>query len=80
MADIRHRVGIKAPQQQVYAALATKEGLVDWWTRDVQGDPMPGGMLQFYFFGSAEPGAVMKVAELIPDRRVEWRCAQGPEE
>jgi uncharacterized protein YndB with AHSA1/START domain len=80
MADIRHRVGINAPQQQVYAALATKEGLADWWTRDVQGDPTPGGMLRFSFFGSADLGAVMKVAELIPERRVEWHCAQGPEE
>jgi uncharacterized protein YndB with AHSA1/START domain len=80
MADIRHRVGINAPQQQVSAALATKEGLADWWTRDVQGDPAPGGMLRFSFFGSAEPGAVMEVTELIPDWRVEWRCVQGPDE
>ncbi len=37
MADIRHRVGIAAPRERVYRALATREGLSGWWTRDVRG-------------------------------------------
>ncbi len=79
MADIRHRVGITASQQQVYEALATKEGLSHWWTREVKGDPSPGGTLQF-FFGGSEPGAVMEVSDLAPGHHVGWRCVGGADE
>ena len=79
MASIRHRVGIAAPQTRVYDALATKEGLSSWWTRDVEGTQDQGGTLRF-FFGGAEPGAVMEVVDLTPPQRVEWRCVQGPDE
>src|SRR5260221_14574116 len=79
MEHIRHRVGIAAPQAQVYEALMTVEGLSGWWTRDVRGDANLGGQLQF-FFGMPEPSAVMEVAELVPTRRVAWRCVGGPEE
>jgi uncharacterized protein YndB with AHSA1/START domain len=79
MADIRHRVGIAAPAECVYQALATTEGLAGWWTRDVAGDPQPGGKLRFYF-GNPEPAAVMEVTELVPGCRVAWRCVQGPDE
>jgi uncharacterized protein YndB with AHSA1/START domain len=79
MADIRHRVGIAASRERVYEALATKEGLSGWWTRDTAGDPALGGKLEF-FFGQAEPGAVMEVADLVPGQRVAWRCIQGPGE
>jgi len=66
MVDIRHRVGITAPQEQVYEALSTVEGLSGWWTRDTAGDPAIGGKLEFFFgqaerpaerFISADPGA-----------------------
>ena len=55
MPDIRHRVGITAPAGRVYQALATKEGLSGWWTRDVRGEDKMGGKLEFYF-GDPEPG------------------------
>ena len=38
MSDIRHRLGIYAPQAKVHQALATTEGLASWWTRDTTGD------------------------------------------
>lgn len=79
MADIRHRVGISAPREQVYAALATREGLSGWWTRDTAGGDAVGSKLEF-FFGQPEPGAVMEVVELVPGQRVAWRCVQGPDE
>ena len=34
MPDIRHRVAISAPLESVYEAVATTEGLSEWWTRD----------------------------------------------
>lgn len=39
--DIVHRVGIQASPAQVYAALATTEGLSAWWTEDTRGQPAP---------------------------------------
>jgi uncharacterized protein YndB with AHSA1/START domain len=79
MPDIRHRVGIAAPPERAYEALATKEGLAGWWTHDVRGDANLGGKLEFYF-ASPEPSAVMEVVELDPNHRVRWRCVQGPDE
>jgi uncharacterized protein YndB with AHSA1/START domain len=79
MADIRHRVGIAAPQRQVYEALSTTGGVAQWWTRDVRGDAGLGGKLEF-FFGAPEPAAVMEVTELVPSQHVAWRCIQGPDE
>jgi hypothetical protein len=67
--DIRHRVGIAVPQNPVYKTLATKDGLAEFWTRQVEGDSAVGGKLNF-FFGSPKPAAVMEVAELSPDDRV----------
>jgi uncharacterized protein YndB with AHSA1/START domain len=79
MPDIRHRVGIAAPQNRVYEMLATKDGLAKFWTRQVEGDARVGGKLRF-FFGKPEPSAVMEVVELSPDDRVQWRCVNGPAE
>lgn len=79
MHDIRHRVGIAVPQNRVYKTLATKDGLAEFWTRQVEGDSAVGGKLNF-FFGSPKPAAVMEVAELSPDDRVQWRCVEGPPE
>ena len=79
MADIRHRVGIAAPQARVYEALTTTEGLARWWTQRVDGDPDLGGTLRF-FFGGTEPGAVMEVVDASAPDRVTWRCAGGPHE
>ncbi len=77
MPDIRHRVGIAAPQNRVYEMLATTDGLAEFWTRQVQGDSEVDGKLSF-FFGSPKPAAVMEVVELSPDDRVQWRCVDGP--
>jgi hypothetical protein len=37
MATIYHQVGIKAPLNDVYKAIATKEGVTGWWT-NISGD------------------------------------------
>ena len=75
MADIRHRVGIAAPQHRVYEMVSTKEGLAEFWTR-VEGESKAGGKLSF-FFDRPEPAVVMEVTELSPDDRVQWRCVEG---
>jgi uncharacterized protein YndB with AHSA1/START domain len=78
MVDILHRVGIKSPVVEVYAALTTAEGLAGWWTTKTQGDGNDvGGVVQFRFGAG---GFDMKVLELDPGKRVLWEVVDGPEE
>ncbi|MFC5813532.1 SRPBCC family protein [Nonomuraea harbinensis] len=74
MADILHRVGIKAPAADVYEALTTVEGLAGWWTADTRGE---GDVLRFRF---GADGFDMKVLEARPGERVLWEVVGGPEE
>lgn len=83
MVDIVHRVGIKAPIEKVYSAVATTEGVRGWWTRETTGDATPGGRIDVRFLSPAgdEIGEMtIEVTALEPDRRVEWRVVAGPEE
>jgi len=80
MPDIRHRVVMSAPLDRVYSAIATKEGLSDWWTRDgVRGQASEGSTIEFYF-GQPDPAAVMEVTRLSPDGNVSWTCVGGADE
>lgn len=82
MADILHRVGIKAPLEAVYQALATPEGVAGWWTEDSSGDREVGGKLGFRFSANGVEigGFEMRILELEPSTRVRWRVLDGPEE
>jgi uncharacterized protein YndB with AHSA1/START domain len=82
MADILHRVGIKSSPDEVYKALATREGLAAWWTNNTQGESKIGGALKFRFSanGSEIGGFDMKVLELHPAKRVLWQVIDGPQE
>ena len=77
MADILHRVGIKSSRDEVYKALATRDGLAGWWTNNTHGDSKVGGVLQFRFGAG---GFDMKVLELDPGKRVLWQVVDGPKE
>jgi uncharacterized protein YndB with AHSA1/START domain len=35
MAEIRHRVGVRARIEDVYEAVATPKGVARWWAEDV---------------------------------------------
>jgi uncharacterized protein YndB with AHSA1/START domain len=78
MPDILHRVGIKSSPNNVYNALAAREGLSGWWTTDTQGQSKVGGVITFRF----EPRGFfdMKVLELDPAKRVLWQVVDGPPE
>ncbi|MBC7957702.1 MAG: SRPBCC domain-containing protein [Cytophagales bacterium] len=82
MVDILHRVGIKAPLNEVYKALATRDGVAAWWTNSTQGDSQVGGTLRFLFSsGGADIGNIaVKVLELQPAERVLWQVVDGPAE
>ena len=76
MPDIRNRVGVNAPIDEVYQAIATGEGLSRWWTTEVEGDDRIGGELVF-FFGGPDRVARMEVVETSRPDRVVWRGAVG---
>ena len=81
MADIIHRIGIKAPAAKVYRALATIKGVAGWWTKETLGASKKGGTLIFRFRDG--DGQIMgemhgKVAELKANHRVRWRVLDGP--
>jgi uncharacterized protein YndB with AHSA1/START domain len=80
--DILHRVGIKAPQDAVYKALATPEGVAGWWTTETRGDNKPGGMITFRFTDDGRELGVfdMKILDLQPRTRVVWQVVKGPAE
>jgi len=81
--DIVHRVGIKAPASQVYAALSSIDGLAGWWTTATTGSSKVGGAITFRFHtetGEEIGGFDMDVLELVPDQKVRWRVKAGPDE
>ncbi len=76
MPEIRNRVGVDAPISEVYEAIATREGLSQWWTNDVVGEDRVGGRLEFRF-GGPDRVAVMEVVEATSPSHVVWRGAEG---
>jgi len=76
MVDILHKVGIKSSPLGVYNALATREGLSGWWTKDTQWDGKVGSVISFRF---GDRGFIdVKVVELDPAKRVLWQVVDGP--
>jgi len=83
MVDIVHRIGIKAPPSQVYAALSTVEGVAGWWTKETSGDAKLGGVLKVLFRDPAgkEMGQMdFALCKLAPNQEVSWRFTAGPPE
>lgn len=83
MAEIIHRVGIKAVPDKVFRALSTIEGLAGWWTENTNGVAEVGKPIAFQFRDSK--GKVigemdMEVLKQEPSKRVQWKCINGPEE
>jgi uncharacterized protein YndB with AHSA1/START domain len=77
MAEILHKILIKAPKSEVYRALSTVEGLAGWWTKTTGGESAPGKTLEFRF---NQHVVQMRVEALESGNRVVWRClAATPE-
>lgn len=81
MVDIVHRIGIRAPATRVYEAVATVNGVTEWWTRDASGTATKGGTVDTRFVGpdGRELGRIsFEMHSLDPGRRVCWRFTDGP--
>ena len=79
MADINHQIAIDASPDSIFAALATRRGLENWWTSDVAGDETVGGTAEFGF-QKHQVVFRMRIDELVPGKRVVWNCVSGPPE
>jgi uncharacterized protein YndB with AHSA1/START domain len=80
MVDILHRVGVKAPIDAVYKAVATREGVAGWWTEGTAGESTPGGTLTFRFTTpqGVEVGVFeMKVLAQKAREQVLWEVTGG---
>ena len=76
MAEIRHRIGIHAPIEDVYDAVATSKGVARWWTVDVEEDD--GGTIGVTFGGPR--AATIELTEQTPPTHLAWQFVQGPNE
>lgn len=82
MFEILHRVGVKAPAPEVYAAIATPEGVAKWWTTDTSGGRKIGDVVatKFYADGKLLGGFDLRIVEAQPGARFAWEVVQGPPE
>lgn len=82
MADIIHRIGIKASAAKVYEALSTARGVAGWWTRDTTASAPVGGTVtvRFHRDGQQLDEMDFEMTRLEPDREVVWRILTGPPE
>lgn len=83
MADIIHRIGIRAPASKVHDAVATPEGVAGWWTRETTGTAKLGGKVDVRFRdneGKEIGGMGFELTKLEPGRSVQWRFLEGPPE
>ncbi len=83
MADIIHRVGIKAPVSEVYKALSSVDGIAGWWTQNTSGTSAVGKTIgvRFHSKEGEEVGSMdMLVKALEPDKELHWHFTAGPEE
>jgi len=83
MVHIIHRIGIQAPIQKVYDALATVNGIANWWTKDTSGISEIGKNIEVRFHSPDETvvgSMTIEILDLQKDKKVHWKFSDGPEE
>lgn len=75
--EIRINVVIKVTPEKIYKAVTTQEGLASWWCKQTTAKP-EAGFVNIFIFGKFRNE--MKVAKLIPSKKVEWKCINSIEE
>jgi uncharacterized protein YndB with AHSA1/START domain len=81
MAEIIHRVGIKASPDKVFRALSTSEGLAAWWAENTSGVFNVGKTINFQFRDpnrGVKGACDMEVLKQEPFKRIHWTCVKGP--
>ena len=76
MAKIKHRVGVNAPIDQVFAALTTSEGLAGWWASAAEVSMKIGGSVELTFNGLSV--LKFKCKGIQENKAVNIQCVEGP--
>jgi uncharacterized protein YndB with AHSA1/START domain len=76
MPDIMHCLKIHAAPEKVYQAIATAEGIRNWWTGDAALDPAVGGIGEFGFFDRRFVAKV-KIVDLEPPTHLKWQVTNA---
>lgn len=74
MKNFQQSLNIAASPAAVYAALATIDGVRDWWTMDCDGSADVGGTIHVRF-GTCYKD--LRVERLEPGRAVRWLCTRA---
>lgn len=77
MADIKQNVAIKATPEKIFEAITTQDGLERWWAKQTIAKPEIG-FVNVFTFGTFKNE--MEVVQLIPNKKVEWKCINSIEE
>ena len=74
--SIKHLFHINASREKVFEAIATVNGISNWWTTKTTGTSGVGGVLQFSF--GEMKGPDMKVIESKAGNKITWECIASP--
>ncbi len=77
MSEILHRVIIEASPEKVYAALTNQDQLSAWWTKAIT-EEKEGSTATFFFGPAGDHQVKMEITDLVPNKRVCWKCVDGP--
>lgn len=78
MPAIKHYLIINSSPKKIYSAVTTKTGITNWWTPQTEiGSKI--GDTNIFDFGNRYHNE-MSIADLQPNKRVEWKCIVGDKE
>ncbi|MBY6036611.1 SRPBCC domain-containing protein [Fictibacillus nanhaiensis] len=69
--DVQYKLTLPVSAEKVYKAVATEEGVRDWWTKFADVGTKVGDLAEFRF-PHAGFYAEAKIQSLIPNKLVEW--------
>lgn len=72
MADVLHLLEIHAPRERIYEAIATLEGVRNWFSRDADFEPGIGGSGEIRF-ANGQRVIRVETGELAPAERIVWK-------
>jgi uncharacterized protein YndB with AHSA1/START domain len=78
MPDILHLLTINTNVSTVYKAITEKEGISGWWTKDNNAKPEANSIAEFNF--GKKYHNEMRIIELIPNKKVAWKCEKADPE
>ena len=78
MPDIFHDFPIAAPPERVFRAIATPDGLDEWWTKHSAGQPTPGAEYELWFGPEYDWRA--RVTRCVPGSEFELEMVSADED